>query len=132
MLLTCTADSDTVCAEEVNCRRNVSYQIYDWLEAAGIACHPGYYLTGYDPTNDTLACALCPDGLYGPNGLWCDVCPGYKVPYYRGAGCVCYSGTQQNAGGACECGPGMEFLTELCVPCDPGYSDWTLEIQENW
>ena len=36
--------------------------------AVDIACHQESYLTGYNPTNDSLSCTLCQEGLYCQRG----------------------------------------------------------------
>ena len=127
-LVACTPFSDTVCSEVVDCRRNASYAVYPWLTSA-YSCDPGQYLTGIDAHSGKPTCATCPwaSGLYGPNGLWCDVCPGYRIPYFGGAGCVCNPDTEQDFHGDCVCGPGNEFLDDGCASCAPNtYSNETL------
>lgn len=131
-ILLCTPLSDTVCGETVHCRNAVPFEAYAWLQPSNY-CAQGQYLLGLDPAKGTPSCARCPAGTYGPNGLWCEPCPGYKTPYFDGTQCVCYPGTTQNAGDNCECAGGREFLDAGCAPCAAGsYSNWTLEIGDAW
>ena len=134
LLVACAPLSDTVCSEVVDCRRNASYAVYPWLTSA-YYCDPGQYLTGIDAQSGAPTCATCPwaSGLYGPNGLWCDYCPGYRIPYYGGAGCVCSPDTEQDFHGDCVCGPGNEFLDDGCASCGPNtYSNETLVLTDAW
>ena len=131
-VLQCTPLSDTVCGETVHCRNAVPYEAYAWLQPSSY-CAQGQYLLGLDPTTGAPACARCPADTYGPNGLWCAPCPGYKTPYFDGTQCVCYPGTTQNARDNCECPGGREFLDAGCAPCAAGsYSNWTLELGDTW
>lgn len=132
VLIQCTPLSDTVCGESTNCRHKGAYEVYSWLQP-DFYCTQGQYLIGLNSSTDGPSCAWCPPGTYGPNGLWCEMCPGYKTPYFDGTQCVCYPGTAQNARDNCECGAGMEFEEAGCAPCAAGtYSNWTLELGDAW
>lgn len=132
VLMQCTPLSDAVCGETANCRHAPRREVYAWLEPS-YYCAQGQYLVGLNSSADAPTCARCPPGTYGPNGLWCEVCPGYKVPYFDGTQCVCHSGTAQNARDNCECGAGMEFEDAGCAPCAAGtFSDWALELRDDW
>ena len=131
-LLQCTSYSDTVCANMVHCRRGVSFQAYAWLDSTNY-CKQGQYLLSVSSNSGLPSCAQCPGGTHGPNGLWCEPCPGYKTAYWDATQCVCAGGTDPNARDNCDCGPGMEFLDSGCVPCAAGsFSNWTLELADAW
>lgn len=131
-LLKCTPYSDTICANTVHCRSNVSYEVYNWLDPSSY-CKQGQYILSVSPETGTPSCAQCPDGTYGPNGLWCELCAGYKTAYWDSTQCVCAEGTTPNVRDACDCGPGMEFLESGCVPCAAGsFSNVTLELSDAW
>ena len=130
VVLSCTSMSDTVCANVVSCRRNVNFTVYDWITATE-TCKTGQYLLGV--SGGSPVCANCPAGLYGPNGLWCEACQGYKRAYLDGTACVCEIGTTQNSRGMCECREGMEFMDNGCVPCGFNlFSNYTLELGDDW
>jgi len=131
-ILHCTPLSDTVCGETVHCRKPTPFEPYAWLQPAHY-CAQGQYLLGLDPSTGARACARCPADTYGPNGLWCAPCPGYKTPYFDATQCVCHAGTTQNAQDDCECAGGREFLDAGCAPCAAGtYNNWTLAVGDAW
>ena len=130
VVLTCTSKSDTVCSDVVSCRRNVNYTVYDWITEAE-RCTMGQYLVGMN--GGLPVCRQCPAGLFGPNGLWCEACNGYKRAYLDGTACVCEIGTQMNSRGLCVCGVGMEFMEDGCVVCGVNrYSNYSMELGDSW
>ena len=130
VVLTCTSNSDTVCSDVVSCRRNVNYTVYDWITEAE-RCTMGQYLVGMN--GGLPVCRQCPVGLFGPNGLWCEACNGYKRAYLDGTACVCEIGTQMNSRGLCVCGVGMEFMEDGCVVCGVNrYSNYSMELGDSW
>lgn len=131
-LVECTPLSDTVCGRTLDCRHNSSLQVLPWLLPSHY-CEQGQYVLGLSSTTGEPSCAQCPEGTYGPNGLWCDVCPGYKTPFFDASQCVCYEGSVENVRGLCDCPAGNEFLDILCVPCAAGsYDDTVLELGDEW
>ena len=133
-LVQCSPLSDTVCSGAMDCRHNASYEVYPWLQPS-YYCAQGQYLAGLLPGAAGLqpSCARCPAGSYGPNGLWCEACPGYKTAYFDATQCVCYEGTVQNARDNCDCPPGSEFLEDGCVPCAAGsFANANLELLDEW
>lgn len=131
-LVECTSFSDAVCGGVSDCRHNASNQVLSWLQPSHY-CSQGQYFAGWDSSKEAPLCSPCPDGTYGPNGLWCEVCPGYKTAYFDGTQCVCYENTIENAYDNCECPSGHEFLDQGCIPCSAGkYSDTSLELRDEW
>jgi len=129
-VLACTSMSDTVCSDVVSCRRNVNYTVYEWITEAE-RCKLGQYLVGIVGGNPV--CKQCPVGLYGPNGLWCEACYGYKHAYLDATACVCEQGTQISYNGNCVCGVGREFMESGCVLCGINtYSNYSLELGDSW
>lgn len=131
-LVQCTALSDTICGGVSDCRHNASLEVLPWLLPSHY-CEQGQYVLALSSTTGEPTCAQCPPGTYGPNGLWCDVCPGYKTAYFDASQCVCYQGTVENVRGQCDCLAGNEFLDILCLPCASGsYDDTVLELGDEW
>lgn len=131
-VVACTPTSDAVCGGVSDCRHNASHEVFSWLVSSNY-CSQGQYVIGLSSTTGAPSCADCPDGTYGPNGLWCDVCPGYKIPYFDATQCVCYKGTVENSRENCECRAGNEFLDNKCEPCGAGsYEDSVLELGDEW
>ena len=110
--------------------RNVNYTVYEWITEAE-RCKLGQFLVGIVEGNPV--CKQCPVGLYGPNGLWCEACYGYKHAYMDATACVCEHGTQINFNGKCVCGVGREFMENGCVLCNFNtYSNYSLELGDSW
>jgi hypothetical protein len=131
-LVGCTPFSDTICSEVVSCRSNVNYTVYDWI-TPGETCPRGKYLDGYDQRLNQAVCTTCPEGLWGPNGLWCEFCEGYKLAYFDASMCVCHPSTSPTFGGGCECGPGREFMQDGCVECPENtFNNGTLVLGDDW
>jgi len=131
-LVQCTPQSDTVCGGVLDCRHNATYEVLPWLQPS-YYCSQGQYLTGLDPITGMPSCARCQEGTYGPNGLWCEACGGYKTAYFDATQCVCYQGTAQNERDNCVCAAGNEFLDSGCVPCAAGtFSNTSLELLDEW
>ena len=131
-VIQCTPLSDTVCPGVSDCRHNMSYEVLPWLQPS-YYCRQGEYLVGLDLPALTPSCARCPEGTYGPNGLWCEACGGYKTAYFDATQCVCYQGTTQNERDNCDCAAGNEFLDNGCVPCAAGtFSNTSLELLDEW
>ena len=131
-LVQCTPLSDTICGEISDCRRNASLEVFPWLLPSHY-CSQGQYVVALSPTTGAPSCAQCPEGTYGRNGLWCEVCRGYKVAYFDASQCVCYPGTVEDALGDCDCRPGNEFMDDRCAPCAAGtYDDTLLVLRDEW
>lgn len=131
-LIQCTPQSDAVCAGVVDCRHNLTYTVYPWLQPS-YYCLQGQYVAALDPVTVSVTCVRCPAGTYGPNGLWCQPCLGYKTAYFDATQCVCSGGTSLNSRDNCVCAPGNEFLDDGCVPCAAGtYDDTPLELHDDW
>ena len=100
----------------------------DWLAAAnpwvqGLSCtysecpYHGCYLQQAFPR----VCAECPPGLYGWNGLWCEVCPGFRVPTPARDSCACAPPAGMDASGGCVCPAGYTAGGAVgCSPCAEG------------
>ena len=95
----------------------------DW--ARGLNCtfreceRGGCYLASAFPR----ACAGCPEGTFGANGLWCEACPGFRDPSPARDACLCRPPSDgARALDTCVCPVGHEALGPLgCSPCPPGF-----------
>jgi hypothetical protein len=79
----------------------------------------GCYLSRVLPRN----CTECPAGLYGPGGMWCERCPGFRDPSPARDSCLCRapSAVAEDGSGACVCPAGhAEGGAAGCTPCQPG------------
>ena len=133
-LYPCTVNSDAICENVAGCRTQVNYTLEPWMRAE-YACLPGEYLVGMDPAKDPVQqCARCPAHLYGPNGFWCEPCPGYKEPYNTDrTACVCHRPTLEREDGSCLCPAGHAFDAGGCSPCPPNtYNASALVLEERW
>lgn len=130
-LLDCTPQSDTLCSNLVSCRKNVNYTKFEWVTQEE-TCLRGKYLYAYDPITKVIDCRDCPNNLVG-NGLWCEYCRGFRVPYWDSTYCVCHKSTSSDEDGNCLCGPGREFGESGCRACPVNtFSTQVLTIQNEW
>ena len=129
----CGAEVDTECPHTSECREDVvdneTFVEYDWMPGR---CRQGQYVTSVSTAG--VECAACPEYLWGPNGLWCERCPGFREPYFDASSCVCAANTQPVAGSHnCSCGLGYSFGDLGCLECSEGfYNDVVLELGEAW
>ena len=136
MLRACTITSNTVCVEGMHCRKNYTFQKFAWITQEE-TCPQGQYLSGVEVSNVTLQkqkkCTQCPSYLYGPNGLWCEPCKGYRFPYWDSTACMCGVNTVPDESGICVCPQGFSFSEMGCRPCDLNtYSNASLTLRDDW
>ena len=79
----------------------------------------GCYLSRVLPRN----CTECTDGLYGPGGMWCERCPGFRDPSPAKDTCLCRAPSSVAGDGSerCVCPAGhAEGGPAGCTPCLQG------------
>lgn len=135
-LRACTLTSNAVCVEGMSCRKNYTFAEHAWITAEE-RCPQGQYLLGVEISNITLQkskrCEPCPPFLHGPNGLWCEPCRGYKLPYWDATACTCGEGTVPDEQGDCWCPPGHSFTELGCQRCAQNtYSNASLRLRDDW
>lgn len=79
----------------------------------------GCYLSRVLPRN----CTECLDGMYGPGGMWCERCPGFRDPSPAKDTCLCRAPSSVAGDGSerCVCPAGhAEGGPAGCTPCLQG------------
>lgn len=132
----CTLTSNAICVEGLHCRKNYTFEKLPWISQEE-TCPQGQYLAGVEVSNITLqkqkSCVQCPSYLYGPNGLWCEPCKGYRFPYWDSTACMCGVNTVPDESGTCVCPQGFSFSEAGCQPCGLNtFGNASLSLRDDW
>lgn len=128
----CTQNQDSTCIYINQCKEAKNIRPYKWLaETPTIRCDKGYQMVNI--SHQIPECIKCPDYLISTNGLWCEPCIGFKIPYFDNSICICPFPTILASNGDCICPKGYSFGVYGCEQCAMNqYNNVDFVIPDEW